>query len=136
MKLVLKASNIRYTKLYKRQIILLKCITLDIILKKRKEHLRQPDTITQTFKLEQSPPHSIPKILEHPIPTDPLIHARTMLKMFALERSDRSRRKEEAPFSLEALAIAIFTDSIFHPPRSINVKTSGATIRIATSLHR
>lgn len=135
MKLVLKASNIRYTKLYKRQIILLKCITLDIISKKRKEHLRQPDTITQTFKLEQSPPHSIPK-LEHPIPTDPLIHARTMLKMFALERSDRSRRKEEAPFSLEALAIAIFTDSIFHPPRSINVKTSGATIGIATSLHR
>lgn len=97
--------------------------------------MRQPDTITQTFKLEQSPPHSIPR-LEHPIPADSLIRARTMLKMFALERSDRSRRKEEAPSFPEALAIAIFTDSIFHPTRSINVKTSGATIGIATSLRR
>ena len=79
--------------------------------------MRQPNTITQTFKLEQSSPHSIPK-LEHPIPTDPLIHARTMLKMFALERSDRSRRKEEAPFlSLRRLSQSPFLPIPFFIPR-------------------
>ena len=85
--------------------------------KKGKEHLRRPNTITQTFKLEQSSPHSIRK-LEHPIPTDPLIHARTMLKMFALERSDRSRRKEEAPFlSPRRLSQSPFLPIPFFIPR-------------------